>query len=66
MQAIYDDGIGNIDKYKYPSGKVYEVKKEENRRSPQAVIDLANNIRLDDLEQRPSKDRWCWSCRWCR
>lgn len=57
MQAIYDDGIGDINTYKYPNGKVYEVKKEQNRRSPQTVIDLANKIRLDDLVQRPSKDK---------
>ena len=56
MQAIYDDGVGDVDKYKFPEGKVYEVKKEQNRRSPQAVINLANKIRLDDLEQHPSED----------
>ncbi len=56
MQAIYDDGVGDIDKYKYPVGNVYEVKKEQNRRSPQVVINLANKIRLDDIEQHPSKD----------
>lgn len=56
MQAIYDDGVGDVDKYKFPGGKVYEVKKEQNRRSPQVVINLANKIRLDDLEQHPSED----------
>lgn len=56
MQSIYDDGVGDIDAYKAPTGAVYEVKKEQNRRSPQAVIDLANKIRLDDLTQRPSDD----------
>lgn len=56
MQAIYDDGIGDIDLYKYPLGSVYEVKKEQNRRSPNSVIHLANRIRLDDLEQHPSED----------
>lgn len=56
MQAIYDDGVGDIDKYKYPVGNVYEVKKEQNRRSPQVVIDLANKIRLDDIKQHPSTD----------
>lgn len=24
MQSIYDDGIGNLDEYKHPEGKVYE------------------------------------------
>ncbi len=57
MQAIYDEGIGDIAMYTYPLGQVYEVKKEQNRRSPKAVIDLANNIRLDDLTQYPSEDK---------
>ncbi|MCM1138602.1 MAG: ATP-dependent helicase [Muribaculum sp.] len=57
MQAIYDDGIGDLDKYKYPAGHVYEVKKEQNRRSPKVVIDLANRIRLDGLKQHPSEDK---------
>lgn len=57
MQAIYDNGIGNIDKYKFPDGNVYEVKKEQNRRSPQSVIDLANKIRSDSLTQHPSTDK---------
>lgn len=56
MQAIYDDGVGDLAKFIYPLGQVYEVKKEQNRRSPKAVIDLANNIRLDDLTQHPSED----------
>ena len=56
MQAIYDDGIGDINAYKHPLGNVYEVKKEQNRRSPQEVIDLANKIRLDDLVQHHSED----------
>ena len=57
MQAIYDDGVGDIDAYKYPTRTVYEVKKEQNRRSPQVVIDLANKIRLDNLVQHPSDDK---------
>ena len=56
MQSIYDDGIGNLDEYKHPEGKVYEVKKEQNRRNPQKVIELANKIRFDGLVQRPSED----------
>ncbi len=56
MQSIYDDGIGNLDLYKYPNGTVYEVKKEQNRRNPQKVIELANKIRFDGLEQHPSED----------
>lgn len=56
MQSIYDDGIGNLDDYKYPNGTVYEVKKEQNRRNPQKVIELANKIRFDGLEQYASED----------
>lgn len=56
MQSIYDDGIGNLDDYKAPGGKVYEVKKEQNRRNPRLVIELANKIRTDGLVQRPSED----------
>ena len=40
MQSIYDDGIGNIDDYKGEEpDKVIEVKKRQNRRNPQKVID---------------------------
>lgn len=56
MQSIYDDGVGNLDDYKTPKGKVYEVKKEQNRRNPRLVIELANKIRTDGLVQRPSED----------
>lgn len=56
MQSIYDDGVGDLNEYLTPEGNVYEVQKEQNRRSPQSVINLANKIRLDDLQQRPSED----------
>lgn len=56
MQSIYDDGIGNLDDYKAPDGNVHEVKKEQNRRNPRLVIELANKIRTDGLVQRPSED----------
>ena len=56
MQSIYDDGVGNLDAYKQPAGPVYEVKKEQNRRNPKKVIELANRIRFDGLTQRESYD----------
>lgn len=60
MQAIYDDGVGNIDSYLItdanPDGCVYEVQKKQNRRCPQSVIALANFLRLDSLQQEPSDD----------
>ncbi len=57
MQSIYDNGIGNIDSYKGEGSEhVQEVKKEQNRRNPQKVIDLANIIRTDGIVQTPSTD----------
>lgn len=60
MQAIYDDGVGNIDNYlitdENPDGCVYEVQKKQNRRCPQSVITLSNFLRLDSLHQEPSTD----------
>lgn len=58
MQSIYDDGIGNLDKYKgEDDGTVNEVLKKQNRRNPKLVIDLANKLRTDDIKQEPSADR---------
>lgn len=57
MQAIYEDGIGNLDEYKgNEDDKVREVKKVQNRRNPQSVINLANLLRTDGISQEPSKD----------
>lgn len=57
MQAIYDDGIGNIDLYKGDSdGQVKEVKKVQNRRNPKTVITLANRLRTDGIIQKLSND----------
>lgn len=55
MQAIYDDGVGDVNKY-ISSGIINEVKKVQNRRNPESVIELANKIRFDNLIQEPSKD----------
>ncbi len=60
MQAIYDDGVGDIDEYlvtdENSDGCVYEVQKKQNRRCPQTIITLANSLRLDSLRQEPSSD----------
>lgn len=57
MQAIYDDGIGNLDAYKGDQpDQVAEVQKPQNRRNPQRIINLANLIRTDGLTQEPSTD----------
>ncbi|MDI3321414.1 UvrD-helicase domain-containing protein [Pinibacter soli] len=57
MQSIYDEGIGNLDDYKGTDvSKVNEIPKTQNRRNPQVVIDLANEIRTDGIQQIPSSD----------
>lgn len=55
MQSIYDDGIGNLNNY-IEEGLVKEVKKEQNRRNPRLVYELANKLRTDGIVQRPSSD----------
>lgn len=57
MQSIYEGGIGNLDAYKGNGpAQVCEISKEQNRRNPKAVIQLANKIRTDGLIQVPSDD----------
>jgi len=55
MQSIYQDG-NNLSEYLGDKGnnipQIIEVPKKVNRRNPQSVIDLANNIRLDPLKQK--------------
>ena len=55
MQSIYEDGVGDLDLY-LQSQQVVEIQKLQNRRNPQAVIELANKLRLDSLRQEASKD----------
>ncbi|MCV6622025.1 MAG: UvrD-helicase domain-containing protein [Cellvibrionaceae bacterium] len=54
MQSIYPDGIGDLDEYL--GDNLREIQKQQNRRNPQKVIDLANRLRNDNLEQLPSDD----------
>lgn len=54
MQAIYDKGVGDLNEY-LTAGSVHEIKLEQNRRNPQAVIDLANKLRTDNIIQHPSE-----------
>jgi DNA helicase-2/ATP-dependent DNA helicase PcrA len=57
MQSIYDDGIGNLDDYKgNEADAVIEIKKAQNRRNPEKIIDLANKLRTDGIVQEPSND----------
>lgn len=53
MQSIFEDGVGNIDSYKTI---VKEVIKRDNRRNPALIINLANKLRTDNLEQKPAND----------
>ena len=55
MQSIYDDSVGDLDSF-IENGQVIKVEKEQNRRNPVAVINLANKIRTDGLMQKPSSD----------
>lgn len=55
-QKIYFSVINNLKEYSLLTPTVIEVKKVQNRRNPQLVIDLANKIRTDDLTQEPSAD----------
>ena len=55
MQSIYETGVGDIDGY-IEQGIVVKVIKEQNRRNPQSVIDIANALRTDGLIQQPSDD----------
>ncbi|MDR0970000.1 MAG: ATP-dependent helicase [Lentimicrobiaceae bacterium] len=55
MQSIYADGIGDLKSY-IDTGSVKEVLKQQNRRNPQSVIDLANKLRTDRLQQQASND----------
>lgn len=57
MQCIYDNTVGNLDEYKGGNdNEVREVKKQQNRRNPKLVIDLANRLRTDGLVQTESND----------
>lgn len=55
MQAIYDEGVGDIYDY-VTKAVVSEVKKEQNRRNPRLVYDLANKLRNDGILQHASED----------
>lgn len=57
MQSIYPEGVGNINEWiGNAPGNVVEIRKEQNRRNPETIINLANLIRTDGLIQVPSND----------
>lgn len=53
MQAIYDDGVGNLNDYK---SDITEIKIEKNFRNPIKIIELANKLRTDGIQQQQGKD----------
>lgn len=55
MQSIYSDGIGDLNRY-IEKGEVTQIYKQQNRRNPLKVINLANLLRTDGLIQEPSTD----------
>ena len=58
MQCIYENSVGNLDEYRgEEEDKVQEVKKQQNRRNPKLVIELANRLRTDGLVQTVSNDK---------
>jgi DNA helicase len=58
MQSIYSEGIGSLRDYIGDDiTQIKEIQKVQNRRNPQLVIDLANKLRTDGLQQQPSTDR---------
>ncbi len=55
MQSIYDDTIGDLNDY-IASNDATEVKKEQNRRNPRLIYELANKLRTDGIVQIASTD----------
>lgn len=57
MQSIYPDGVGDLYEYnREVPDSVIEIKKEQNRRNPSRIIELANKLRTDGIVQVPSND----------
>ena len=50
MQGIYDDGVGDVNKW-IGSGKLQRIEKEDNYRCSYPVVDFINTLRADDLIQ---------------
>lgn len=55
MQSIYEGSIGDLTEY-LQQRIVKEVRKEDNWRCSQKVIDLLNKLRIDGLQQRIQKE----------
>jgi len=55
MQSIYENGVDDINVY-INENLINEVIKQQNRRSPQLIINLANRLRTDGVIQEASTD----------
>lgn len=51
MQGIYDDGIGNVQKY-IEESIIIRIDKDDNYRCSEEIIRFINNIRTDGVEQK--------------
>lgn len=51
MQAIYEDGVGDVEEY-VQSGDLIKIIKEDNYRCSEQVVGFINQIRNDGLEQK--------------
>ncbi|MEX6699340.1 UvrD-helicase domain-containing protein [Peribacillus frigoritolerans] len=51
MQAIYGDGVGDVEKY-VNEGYLVKIIKEDNYRCSEQVIDFINKLRSDNIEQK--------------
>nr|WP_245368697.1 UvrD-helicase domain-containing protein [Paenibacillus silagei] len=51
MQAIYEDGIGDVENY-IKEGSIIKIIKEDNYRCSEQVVQFINQLRNDDLEQQ--------------
>jgi DNA helicase-2/ATP-dependent DNA helicase PcrA len=56
MQAIYTDGIGNVESY-INNGNLFYIPIPDNFRCSQEVLDLINTLRLDDIKQEVALKR---------
>ena len=57
MQSIYEDGDDYLDKY-IKSQAIEQIIKQDNRRNPEVIIELANKLRsgIDEVWQKQADD----------
>ena len=53
MQSIYDNGVGDLNKY-IKENKIEKIFKYENYRNPEIIVYIINKLRItDNLQQKP-------------